>query len=155
MCQWIGSVYVEPFSFRYQAITWKNPESYWLTLKNNICHMFPYSKIHGANMGPTWVLSAPDWPHVDSRNLAVRVEHLFRPNELMAFNQFDLLISAICPYNRYLLGSIWVASTPVRDSTDDLLLLDTNTLHGSNTGVNGLTCWTGHSAGVSKETQVS
>ena len=24
----------------------------------------PYSKVHGANMGPTWVLSAPDWPHV-------------------------------------------------------------------------------------------
>ena len=22
------------------------------------------SKIHGANMGPTWVLSAPDGPHV-------------------------------------------------------------------------------------------
>ena len=26
--------------------------------------MFPDSKVHGANMGPTWVLSAPDGPHV-------------------------------------------------------------------------------------------
>ena len=24
----------------------------------------PDSKVHGANMGPTWVLSAPDGPHV-------------------------------------------------------------------------------------------
>ena len=32
----------------------------------------PYSKDHGANMGPTWVLSAPDGPHVGSMNLAIR-----------------------------------------------------------------------------------
>ena len=32
----------------------------------------PYSKFHGPNMGPTWVLSAPDWPHVGPMNLAVR-----------------------------------------------------------------------------------
>ena len=30
------------------------------------------SKVHGANMGPTWVLSAPDGPHVDPMNLASR-----------------------------------------------------------------------------------
>ena len=32
----------------------------------------PDSKVHGANMGPTWVLSAPDVPHVGSMNLAIR-----------------------------------------------------------------------------------
>ena len=32
----------------------------------------PDSKIHGANMGPTWVLSAPGGPHVGPMNLAVR-----------------------------------------------------------------------------------
>ena len=31
----------------------------------------PDSKIHGANMGPTWVLSAPDGPHVGPMNLAI------------------------------------------------------------------------------------
>ena len=31
------------------------------------------SKVHGANMGPTWVLSAPDGPHVDPMNVAIRV----------------------------------------------------------------------------------
>ena len=28
--------------------------------------------VHGAHMGPTWVLSAPDGPHVGSMNLAIR-----------------------------------------------------------------------------------
>ena len=30
------------------------------------------SKVHGDNMGPTWVLSAPYGPHVDHMNLALR-----------------------------------------------------------------------------------
>ena len=30
------------------------------------------SKVHGAHMGPTWVLSAPDGPHVGPMNLAIR-----------------------------------------------------------------------------------
>ena len=33
----------------------------------------PDSKIDGANMGPTWVLAAPDGPHVGPMNLAIRV----------------------------------------------------------------------------------
>ena len=35
-------------------------------------HPVPESKVHGANMGPTWVLSAPDGPHVGPMNLAIR-----------------------------------------------------------------------------------
>ena len=31
----------------------------------------PDSKVHGAYMGPTWVLSAPDGPHVGPMNLAI------------------------------------------------------------------------------------
>ena len=31
-----------------------------------------YSKIHGANMGPTWVLSAPGESHVNPMNFAIR-----------------------------------------------------------------------------------
>ena len=34
----------------------------------------PDSKVHMANMGPTWVLSAPDGPHVGPMNLAIRDE---------------------------------------------------------------------------------
>ena len=31
----------------------------------------PDSKVHGANMGPTWVLLAPDGPHIGPMNLAI------------------------------------------------------------------------------------
>ena len=31
----------------------------------------PDSKINGANMGSTWVLSVPDGPHVGPMNLAI------------------------------------------------------------------------------------
>ena len=34
---------------------------------------YPDSKVHGASMGPTWVLSAPDGPHVGPMNFAIRV----------------------------------------------------------------------------------
>ena len=32
----------------------------------------PDSKVHGAHMVPTWVLSAPDWPQVGPINIAIR-----------------------------------------------------------------------------------
>ena len=35
--------------------------------------LYPNSKVHGANMGPTRVLLAPDGPHVGPMNLAIRV----------------------------------------------------------------------------------
>ena len=43
-----------------------------------LCRVFmarycPDSKVHGANMGPTWVLSAPDGPRVGPMNLPIRV----------------------------------------------------------------------------------
>ena len=31
----------------------------------------PDSKVHGANMGPTWVLSAPSGPHAGPMDLAI------------------------------------------------------------------------------------
>ena len=37
---------------------------------------YPDSKVHEANMGPTWVLSAPDGPHVGPMNLAIRVANI-------------------------------------------------------------------------------
>ena len=32
----------------------------------------PDSKVHGANMGAIWVLSAPDGPHDGPMNIAIR-----------------------------------------------------------------------------------
>ena len=40
---------------------------------STVMHSYPDSNVHGANMGPTWVLSAPDGPHVGPMNLAIRV----------------------------------------------------------------------------------
>ena len=37
----------------------------------------PDSKVHGANMGPTWVLSAQDGLHVGPMNLAIRGRSAF------------------------------------------------------------------------------
>ena len=42
-----------------------NPQTYLQT-------DYPESKVHRAKMGPTWVLSAPDGPHVGPMNLAIR-----------------------------------------------------------------------------------
>ena len=40
----------------------------------------PDNKVHGANMGPTSVLSAPDKPHVGPMNLAIwEIHHSPRP----------------------------------------------------------------------------
>ena len=39
---------------------------------NATINRIPDSKAHEANMGPTWVLSAPDGPHVSPMNLAIR-----------------------------------------------------------------------------------
>ena len=36
------------------------------------CMTTQIEKFRGANMGPTWVLSAPDGPHVGPMNLAIR-----------------------------------------------------------------------------------
>ena len=37
-----------------------------------IMFMTPDDKVHGANMSPTWVLTAPEGPHVGPMNLAIR-----------------------------------------------------------------------------------
>ena len=39
---------------------------------------YPDSKVHGANMRPTWALSAPDGPHVGPMNLTIRVNQYHR-----------------------------------------------------------------------------
>ena len=36
-----------------------------------MCQVNPDSKVHGANMGPTWVLLAPGGPRVGPMNFAI------------------------------------------------------------------------------------
>ena len=53
----------------------------------------PDSKVHGANMGPTWVLSAPAGPHVGPMNLVIWVicyDITVYPIELHVFSSLSL-----------------------------------------------------------------
>ena len=58
-----------PRSFRVMSVT----TTMVLYTSHTAGDEFPDSKVHGAKMGPTWVLSAPDGPHVGPMNLAIRV----------------------------------------------------------------------------------
>ena len=62
--------------------------AYYFFLMVAVDLIIPDSKVHVAMMGPTWVLSAPDGPHVGSMNLAIRVyvRKIYK-------NNFQLLIS--------------------------------------------------------------
>ena len=55
--------------------------------RSNIGKNYPDSYVHGANMEPTWVLLAPDGPHVAPMNIAIRVMRLMiRNNQLHPFS---------------------------------------------------------------------
>ena len=56
------------------AINWNSVIAYMDDTTNNFLYNMvdtPDSKVHGANMDPTWVLSAPGGPHVGPMKLAI------------------------------------------------------------------------------------
>ena len=62
-----------PIKWRFRSDRGPGKGRIKIILWVNKRHPYPDSKFHGANMGPTWVLSAPDGPHVGPMNLAIRV----------------------------------------------------------------------------------
>ena len=50
--------------------------NYVLYYQLNFTFQYPDSKVHGANMGPTWIQSAQAGPHVGPMNLAIRDIHV-------------------------------------------------------------------------------
>ena len=59
---------------RFDVWDWNSLKFAWNTYMSLICIIiYPDSKIHAANMGPTWVLSSPGEPHVGPMNLAIWV----------------------------------------------------------------------------------
>ena len=71
--------------------------------KNNLSYEYPDSEVQGANMGPTWVLSAPDGPHVGPMNLAIRVimpksslSHYFQSVHNYSASQLSCTRFALC-----------------------------------------------------------
>ena len=53
----------------------------------------PGSKVHGANMDPTWVLSAPDGPHVGPMNLAIRGNSLRKEEKEVEQDDINMKIN--------------------------------------------------------------
>ena len=71
------------------AHTWKVVSNSWdIDFIPNDIHSQscknPDSKIHGAIMGPTWVLSAPDGPHDGPMYLAIREGYIFHSYSIEA-----------------------------------------------------------------------
>ena len=69
----------------------------------------PDSKVHGAKMGPTWVLSAPGEPHVGPMNLAIRGYNLPSIPRNMDGRQTTQIILCLQEWGR------WCALGPWRD----------------------------------------
>ena len=72
------------FWFRKLAICKTVEHTSLSRYRENMPSTIPDSKVHGANTGPTWVLSAPDGPHVGPMNLAIR------DNELLCLSIYSL-----------------------------------------------------------------
>ena len=72
-----------------RIITWKIMNIY-ISMYN------PDRQVHGANMGPTWVLSAPDGPHVGPMNLAMK-------EVILVFSRYQ--------FSKEIRLSIWQPST--------------------------------------------
>ena len=61
-------------SFITKSVWWSQPT--WLLVSSWHSWVAVKRKVHGANMGPTWVLSAPDGPHAGPWTLSCRQETL-------------------------------------------------------------------------------
>ena len=70
LCHTLRQLYSEHY---YPCGSWPwHCHRYDRTIAISPAYYTPDSKIHVANMGPTWVLSAPDGPHVGPMDLAIR-----------------------------------------------------------------------------------
>ena len=73
---WSLTMHMVPSSFAWISLTLERTVSFCETKQwymwFRIVRCIPDSKFHGDNMGPTWVLSAPEGPHVGPMNLAIR-----------------------------------------------------------------------------------
>ena len=65
----MSAILSRPSIWPQQTAMWQHKASLYAE-QNNPC---PDYNVHGANMGPTWVLLAPDGPQVGPMNLAIRV----------------------------------------------------------------------------------
>ena len=60
------------YSIVYTIIFWRSSVVDQECIFQSPLFKLPESKVHGANMRPTWALSVPDGPHVGPMNLALK-----------------------------------------------------------------------------------
>ena len=95
-------VFVHPSRYLLCSICLSCSKQLYDIFSMTICWwFFPDSKVHGANMGPTWVLSAPDRPHGGPMNLVIRVSTLrsqLWPCYCIWYGSHCKLFNKITPY---------------------------------------------------------
>ena len=79
---WDGDIFERYFYFYLHY----NSRNRYITntaerINNPSPHNIPERNVDGANMGPTWVLSAPNGPHVGPMNLVSEI-HYFTPHKI-------------------------------------------------------------------------
>ena len=108
---------------------------YWYVQRSH-WFVFPDSKVHGANTGPTWVMSAPDGPHVGPMNLAIWVVHNSAFNHGCCNGRepsfsLDMIKSLLRYLMAYIILSLsWVKWAPLSIRTPP-----DNTLKGGSTNI--------------------
>ena len=79
--------------------------------------IYPDSKVHEANTGPTLVLSAPDGPHVGPMNFAIREYHLlvwseiFTPWKDITFDTSRVTFKAGILTHMYVVHLVWIQNS--------------------------------------------
>ena len=89
-------VHVYSFETTQHLTGWKE---HIISMSPKICTA-PDSKDHGANMGPTWVLSAPGGPHVGPMNLAIMGGIHTAEHKVNIFAQINRFILHPAAYRR-------------------------------------------------------
>ena len=90
----------------------------------NVQQTFPDSKVHGANTGPTWVLSAPAGPHVGPKDFAIRVapcdQYLFQTASMGCDQYFYRPGKGFCCLCYWGFVVLWTDSLSVIDNQREL-----------------------------------
>ena len=108
----------------WHAIIWTNADLLSMRpLGSYLCEIWtiPDTKVHGANMRPTWVLPAPDGPHVGPMNLVIRDDISFFIKKMhlnmscvicqpfcLGINVLNLHVVAPCIYWTPTWSSLWL-----------------------------------------------
>ena len=109
VCRWSrGSL-----TFRFHNLKWSSINQAFQFMESELVITDLNSKVHGANMGPTWVLSVPDGPHVCPKNLAIRgafiygATYLYQPLDTCYICGSSCVSCAIMPMAVLSTGPTW------------------------------------------------